>query len=60
VREVQAGSSYLSSEDPRLHFGLGQAATVRSIVVRYPDGQTVRRSNIPADRVVTFGRSRIH
>ena len=22
-REVRAGSSYLSSEDPRLHFGLG-------------------------------------
>jgi hypothetical protein len=60
AREVQAGSSYLSSEDPRLHFGLGQAATVRSLVVRYPDGQTVRRSNIPADRVVTAGRSRIH
>ena len=28
VREVQAGSSYLSSEDPRVHFGLGKAATV--------------------------------
>ena len=25
VREVQAGSSYLSSEDPRIHFGLGSA-----------------------------------
>ena len=24
VREVQAGSSYLSSEDPRVHFGLGR------------------------------------
>src|SRR5204862_504989 len=27
-REVQAGSSYLSSEDPRLHFGLGDATKV--------------------------------
>ena len=27
VREVQSGSSYLSSEDPRLHFGLGRATT---------------------------------
>ncbi len=26
VREVQAGSSYLSSEDPRVHFGLGKTA----------------------------------
>ena len=24
VREVHAGSSYLSSEDPRIHFGLGR------------------------------------
>ena len=28
VHEVQAGSSYLSSEDPRVHFGLGDATTV--------------------------------
>ena len=36
VREVQAGSSYLSSEDPRVHFGLGEASRVRSSTVRYP------------------------
>jgi Na+-translocating ferredoxin:NAD+ oxidoreductase RnfD subunit len=41
VRDVVAGSSYLSSEDPRVHFGLG-SATVRSLSVRYPDG-TVKR-----------------
>jgi hypothetical protein len=60
VREVQAGTSYLSSEDPRVHFGLGRAATVRSLVVRYPDGHTVRRSNVPVNRIVTVSRSRIH
>ena len=38
VREARAGSSYLSSEDPRLHFGLGDATRVRELVVRYPDG----------------------
>ncbi len=36
VREVQAGSSYLSSEDPRIHFGLGDATTVSELLVRYP------------------------
>ncbi len=30
VREVQAGSSYLSSEDPRVHFGLGKGLTRRA------------------------------
>ena len=53
VREVHAGSSYLSSEDPRVHFGLGKARTVRELVVRYPGGRTVRRTGVRADRLVT-------
>ena len=52
VREVQAGSSYLSSEDPRVHFGLGQATTVRELVVRYPDGKVRRLTNVAADHLV--------
>ena len=36
VREVLAGSSYLSSEDPRMHFGLGDATTVKELRVRFP------------------------
>jgi hypothetical protein len=39
-RELHAGSSYLSSEDPRLHFGLGDAERVAELVVRWPDGST--------------------
>ncbi len=55
VREAQAGSSYLSSEDPRMHFGLGRAATVKALIVRFPDGRTVRRENVAANQVVTAG-----
>jgi hypothetical protein len=51
---VQAGSSYLSSEDPRLHFGLGQAARVKSLVVRMPGGQKFRRANFAANQIVTI------
>jgi hypothetical protein len=56
VREVKAGSSYLSSEDPRVHFGLGAATRVRELVVRYPDGREARLANVAADRLVTVGR----
>jgi len=56
VREVRAGSSYLSSEDPRVHFGLGDASRVRTLVVRWPDGAERRRTGVPADRLVTVGR----
>jgi hypothetical protein len=53
VREAQAGASYLSSHDPRLHFGLGDARRVRELVVRAPDGTETRLDNIATDRVVT-------
>ncbi len=41
VRDVQAGSSYLSSEDPRVHFGFGPQKPT-GLTVRWPDG-TVRQ-----------------
>ena len=53
VREVHAGSSYLSSEDPRVHFGLGAATTVRELVVRWPDGRETRLTDVAADRLLT-------
>jgi Na+-transporting NADH:ubiquinone oxidoreductase subunit NqrB len=56
VREVQAGSSYLSSEDPRVHFGLGRATRLRALVVRYADGHRTRLTGVAADQVVTIER----
>jgi hypothetical protein len=56
VREVQAGSSYLSSEDPRLFFGLGAATTVRSLVVRYPGGAVKRIEGVKADQILKVAR----
>jgi hypothetical protein len=36
--EVRANSSFESASDPRLHFGLGGATRVDSVVVRWPSG----------------------
>jgi len=55
VREAHAGSSYLSSEDPRLHFGLGDATRVREVVVRYPGGAVTRLADVGTDRLVRAG-----
>ena len=52
VHEVQAGSSYLSSEDPRVHFGLGRATRVRELSVRFPDGRMTRLRGVSADQLV--------
>ena len=52
MRTAHAGSSYLSSEDPRLHFGLGDSTLVRELTVRYPGGRVTRLTNLPADQLV--------
>ena len=52
VRVVQSGGSYLSSEDPRVLFGLGDASRVRSLVIEYPDGASVRLEGLRANQVV--------
>ncbi len=38
IRRVQPGSSYQSSDDPQLHFGLGLAAQIDHIDVQWPHG----------------------
>ena len=39
LREVRSSASYLSANDPRLHFGLGQSGTVERVEVRWPSGK---------------------
>jgi hypothetical protein len=51
-REVRAGGSYLSSEDPRSHFGLGEAGEVSELVVRWPGGGETRLTDVRANRVL--------
>jgi len=53
AREIHAGSSYLSSEDPRVHFGLGADTSVRSVTVRFPDGHVRRVDHPRSDRILT-------
>jgi ASPIC and UnbV/FG-GAP-like repeat len=52
VREAYAGSSYLSSEDPRCHFGLGAAEQVSELVVRWPGGRETRLTDVEANQLV--------
>jgi hypothetical protein len=53
VQELMSQTSYVSSNDPRLHFGLGSAASVE-IEVRWPLGSTEIYKNIPADHLITL------
>src|SRR5258708_14734679 len=38
VDEVRSGSSYNSSSDMRVHFGLGSSPKVNSVQIRWPSG----------------------
>jgi hypothetical protein len=50
--EVRAGRGYQSAEDLRLHFGLGSAAVIERLEVRWPSGMTNLWTNLTADRVL--------
>ncbi len=42
LRTVRAGEGFLAGHSKRVHFGLGDAAKVNSIEVRWPSGKTER------------------
>lgn len=54
VDETRAASSYLSSSDPRLLFGLGDAPCVDRLTVTWPGGETQQFRKIAAGRYITI------
>jgi hypothetical protein len=53
-QQVQPNQSYCSSNDPRLHFGLGKATQADRIRIRWPDGEEEQFGPFPADRIHTL------
>jgi hypothetical protein len=54
VREIKAGSSYLGQSDLRVHVGLGSAAQVDRLEIRWPGGAVETLQRIAAGQVVTI------
>lgn len=52
VGQVSPASSYLSSSDPRVHFGLGQVTRLESVEIRWPDGQRQTLRDVAVDRIL--------
>jgi enediyne biosynthesis protein E4 len=50
---VTTASSYLSSSDKRVHFGLGTDAVVKHIEIRWPSGIVQKLDDVKADQVLT-------
>jgi hypothetical protein len=49
---VSTTGSYLSSNDKRAHFGLGNETSARSIEITWPSGIHQTLTNVAGDRVV--------
>jgi enediyne biosynthesis protein E4 len=59
-RHCHADGSYMSSSDPRVHFGLGTEEKVESLTVRWPSGRTETFDAPTVDRymVIEEGKGR--
>jgi enediyne biosynthesis protein E4 len=53
ISEVRSGSSYLSQNDLRLHFGLGDAARISSVRILWPSGKEDLLKDLPSDCIYT-------
>ena len=58
MNEVRGGGSYLSQNDPRLHFGLSSATRMDEVEVRWPGGRREQLLDIPADFIYTIVEGR--
>ena len=52
--EVRGGGSYLSQNDPRLHFGLGPEPGINEVEMRWANGNPELLKDLPADNVYTL------
>ena len=54
VDEVRSGSSYISQNDMRVHFGLGSVTKIDPVQVRWPSGLVERFENLSVDAFNTL------
>lgn len=52
IRDVRAAYSYCSSNDPRVHFGLGKISRIEDVKVKWPDGTVESFGSFSADRII--------
>ena len=58
IREVEAGGSYLSQNDLRLHFGLGTDEKIEYAEVRWSDGSVEKLTGLVPGKYFTVGKGK--
>jgi len=58
IQEVQAGASYMSQNDLRLHFGLGTNEKIESVEVRWTNGETETVTGVMPGRIINITQAK--
>ena len=53
VRTQTAGMHWVSQNDSRIHFGMGQNAVVDSVIIHWPSGIVQKLFNLQVDKIMT-------
>ena len=56
--DVLSGGSYMSSNDQRVHFGLGKATKVDQVEIHWPDGAIEKLQLTSVDRIFTIAEGK--
>jgi hypothetical protein len=56
--EVHGGGSYISQDDLRVHAGVGAAARIDRLEVRWPNGLEERWTDVAPDQILTLTEGR--
>ncbi len=54
IAEVKSGTSYLSQNDLRVHFGLGADTIMKTVEISWPSGKKETLQDVPADFIYTI------
>ena len=54
----QWSMGYLSNNDPRVHFGLGRAAKIDRLLIKWPDGSEQSFKNLETDKYITIDKNK--
>jgi len=57
LQEVRSGGGYISQNDFRLHFGLGQATKIDTLEIRWPSGLVEKLESLRANQILLVKES---
>ena len=52
IDQSKGGTSYMSTSDPRIHFGLGNRKKIDSLQITWPSGQVDKLTGVPIDTII--------